>query len=108
MSASRLALLICSLLDGRTAVRLLWVISGHVRLHEKASALPLKEDIQRGGRNSTNNVMSIAVPSSELIAATSEYPSDTHAVFSLVSSSVKRERLELPKLPCAVSRQTDN
>jgi hypothetical protein len=30
----------------------------------------------------TNIVMSIAVPSSELIAAASEYPCDTHAVFS--------------------------
>jgi hypothetical protein len=27
---------------------LLWVISGHVRLREKASALPLKADILRG------------------------------------------------------------
>jgi hypothetical protein len=26
-----------------------WVISGHVGLHEKASALPLKTDILRGG-----------------------------------------------------------
>jgi hypothetical protein len=27
----------------------LWVISGHIGLHEKASALPLKADIPRGG-----------------------------------------------------------
>jgi len=27
----------------------LWVISGHVGLHEKASALPLKADLLRGG-----------------------------------------------------------
>ena len=28
---------------------LLWVISGHVGMHEKVSALPLKADILRGG-----------------------------------------------------------
>ena len=30
----------------------LWVISGHVGLQEKESALPLKADILRGDRNS--------------------------------------------------------
>jgi hypothetical protein len=37
---------------------LLWVISGHVGLHEKESALLLKADILRGGYNSQLSAIS--------------------------------------------------
>jgi len=51
--------------------------------------------------------MSIVVPSSELIAAPSEYPCDTHTGACDLLLSEKGPT-GIVKLHCEVSRQTDN